>query len=272
MRRDVITGPTDIAIREGVHPDDFAMDYHTHQCYEIGIVLGGEGKYEIAADEAPPGRAIDVSAGILLLWDGKVPHRAVDVKGKPLNQMIVTFGYEYLSGTLSVRLTQRAEKNPFVMNDPVAVAGAKTLMRRMMAERRSDREGMDDLVRAYMIELAAIIVREDDGEKHAGDVRVRSVLSDIAANYHEELTPERYAAMCGLSVRRFSELFKRATGATFVQYLTTIRIEHAKELLTQGHDRVLSIAFGSGYDSVSHFNETFKKVTGMTPTEFRGKR
>lgn len=271
MRHDTFSDNNELRIGEGVHPSGFAMEHHTHDCYEIGIVLGGSGHYDIAAGVNAE-RSIAVRSGMLLAWDGKAAHRSADVPGEPLHQIILTFGYDYLSGlTLARDLDRCLQKNPFIIDDPVAVGGAKALMRKMMHEQSRVRPGADDLIRAYMTELAALLVRHSEGSA-PGDIRIRGVLSDMAANVHCTDGPEQYAAVCGLSVRRFSELFKRETGATFTQYMTRMRIEHAKALLAGGSERILSIAFESGYDSVSHFNETFKKVTGMTPTEYRGKK
>ena len=71
------------------------------------------------------------------------------------------------------------------------------------------------------------------------------------------------------SVRYFCKVFKNYTGITFVEYLTRLRIEKSKSLLLNPHKRISEVAFEVGFESLTQFNRSFKKHTGMTPTEFR---
>ena len=66
-----------------------------------------------------------------------------------------------------------------------------------------------------------------------------------------------------------SRLIKRSTGQTFIQLLTSIRLENAKQLLRDTTLSVTDIALQVGYDSSEHFIRTFRKHTGMTPSEYR---
>ncbi len=72
-----------------------------------------------------------------------------------------------------------------------------------------------------------------------------------------------------LSVSQFSVLFKESTGTTFVEYLTHIRIESAKELLRTTDLRTYEIADQVGYTDPRYFTYVFKKLTGMTSSEYR---
>ena len=67
----------------------------------------------------------------------------------------------------------------------------------------------------------------------------------------------------------FCTLFKRSTGVTFTEYLTRVRIERVKELLVNPNLRISEIAFQAGFQSLTHFNRTFLKLTGESPTEYR---
>src|SRR6266542_4089016 len=66
-----------------------------------------------------------------------------------------------------------------------------------------------------------------------------------------------------------SLLFRNSTGVTFTEYLTRVRIERVKELLANPNLRISEIAFQAGFQSLTHFNRTFLKLTGESPTEFR---
>ncbi|MDO5594904.1 MAG: helix-turn-helix transcriptional regulator, partial [Eubacteriales bacterium] len=71
-----------------------------------------------------------------------------------------------------------------------------------------------------------------------------------------------------MNPRYFGKLFKEFTGQTFSQYLTGLRMKHARQYLSQGDYTVSQIAYMCGYNSVSYFIQTFKKFFGETPKQF----
>ncbi|HIX32476.1 helix-turn-helix domain-containing protein [Gemmiger formicilis] len=71
-----------------------------------------------------------------------------------------------------------------------------------------------------------------------------------------------------MNPRYFGKLFKDYTGCTFSQYLTQIRMEHARDYLAKENYTVSQVAYMCGYNSVSYFIQTFKKVYGETPKQF----
>ena len=67
----------------------------------------------------------------------------------------------------------------------------------------------------------------------------------------------------------FSTLFKRQTGIQLRDYIVQVRIEKAKEFLNGTDKKIMEIAFESGYQDTAHFNRAFKKVVGMSPSQYR---
>ena len=67
----------------------------------------------------------------------------------------------------------------------------------------------------------------------------------------------------------FSKLFKEETDQTFVEYLTGLRVEKAKEMLISPAASIKEICMAVGYSDPNYFSRIFKKVTGRTPTEYR---
>jgi AraC-like DNA-binding protein len=84
-----------------------------------------------------------------------------------------------------------------------------------------------------------------------------------------ELGIEPVAAHVNLGRSSFSKLFNEKLGISFPQYIASLRIEKAKELLKGTNLQISEIAFQVGFESVSHFNRTFKKALGITPRAFR---
>src|SRR6202051_2055623 len=68
---------------------------------------------------------------------------------------------------------------------------------------------------------------------------------------------------------RLCSQFATATGLTFTDYLSRVRVEKAKTLLLNPHLRISEIAYDVGFQSLTHFNRVFREITGEAPTAFR---
>ena len=80
---------------------------------------------------------------------------------------------------------------------------------------------------------------------------------------------ERVCDELGISVSYMSLLFKKEKETTFVKYLTSVRMEKAKEILKLTGDKIIDIAGQCGYNEVYYFSHSFKKYTGMSPKKYR---
>jgi len=93
----------------------------------------------------------------------------------------------------------------------------------------------------------------------------------IEEHLNEEVSLEEVADRIGLNASYFSQLFKHSTQETFVQYRTRRRMEKAKKLLAQPQYRITDISGEVGYADHPHFTKTFKKYTGVLPSEYRSR-
>lgn len=91
----------------------------------------------------------------------------------------------------------------------------------------------------------------------------------VGANYGSKITLEQAARMVYLSPPYLSRIFKKETGITFNEYLNSMRITKAKELLRHQDLRLTDIAFLVGYEDQSYFTKVFKRHAGVSPSEFR---
>lgn len=98
---------------------------------------------------------------------------------------------------------------------------------------------------------------------------VSKVRRYVEEHFDEPITLTEAAKVVNTSVRYFCKVFKNYTGITFVDYLTRLRVEKSKDLLLNPNRRISEAAFEVGFESLTQFNRSFKKHTGMTPTEFR---
>ena len=95
------------------------------------------------------------------------------------------------------------------------------------------------------------------------------VLDHIARNLSGDLRETDLAALCGWSASVFCRAFRRHTGMTFVDYVNSLRINRACEMLIGGHARVSEICFDVGFNNLSNFNRQFLERKAMAPTAFR---
>ena len=100
--------------------------------------------------------------------------------------------------------------------------------------------------------------------KACGFIRSQALVSDI----HLGLV----ARHCGVSTGHLSRVFHHSTGLTFREYVTQVRLEHAKGLLLKSGKGVIEIAYESGFQSLSQFHRVFLKSFGTTPGKMRSER
>lgn len=93
--------------------------------------------------------------------------------------------------------------------------------------------------------------------------------SYIQKNYNRDISLDDVSREVNISPYYFSKLFKDDTGEGFVEYLTNIRIEKAKELITDTEYSMKEICQMVGYTDPNYFSRAFKKKVGVTPTEFK---
>ena len=99
--------------------------------------------------------------------------------------------------------------------------------------------------------------------------QIRPAIDFIDIHYDQPLTLADIAKAAYLSVSRLAHLFKEQMGITIIDYLTSVRIDHAKRLLLATEKSCSIICFEVGYNNQSYFTRIFKETVGMTPRQFR---
>lgn len=125
------------------------------------------------------------------------------------------------------------------------------------------------LLRIYAEHLGDLASRRILADRQGKPCALAQALAYIREHQSEALSLRGVARQVNLSPYYFCKLFHRVMGMTFTQYLTRLRLERAKDLLLNPAMTVGEVATAVGFGSIPHFNRSFKKYTGMTPTAYR---
>jgi two-component system response regulator YesN len=117
--------------------------------------------------------------------------------------------------------------------------------------------------------IAFLAAQAPSGSREPGDAYVERAIAEIRESYVADLSVEELGPRLGISGGHLARLFKARTGATFSEYLARYRVQRAVELLRDPTIRIGEVADLVGYRDQRHFSALFRRLVGLTPTEFR---
>ncbi len=120
----------------------------------------------------------------------------------------------------------------------------------------------------HLAMCSSALILQSQQKDSPGITQARGYIHDHS---DDELSLALVAHVVNMSATYFSEKFKEAAGITFVEYVARTRVEKARNLLLDPRRRISEVAFEVGFQSLSQFNRTFKKVVGESPRDYRAK-
>lgn len=110
-----------------------------------------------------------------------------------------------------------------------------------------------------------------EGQKNHEDEPIKKAQEYIENNYQDKISVDRLTSMFAISRRNFERRFKKATANTVAEYIQRVKIEAAKMSLESTRDNVNEAMYKVGYTDPKSFRVSFKKITGLSPMEYRNK-
>ncbi|HVW22688.1 MAG TPA: helix-turn-helix domain-containing protein [Opitutaceae bacterium] len=230
------------------------------------------------------GRKVRVEAHRLCAFWAALPHQIIEYASQT-EYFVATIPLAwFLQSELPARLVQPI-LHGHLLSEPEAAAPGADLGR--FAQWEDDlRQGREDLTKAVLLEMSARLLRLAqaqpplDPARPAGRRRVPALGEGglnkveqmaclVAQRYREHLSVGEIGQAVGLHPNYAMSLFQKTFGTTLVEYLTEHRISHAQRLLITTDEKIVSVALNSGFNSVSRFNEAFRRACGCTPRDYR---
>lgn len=143
-----------------------------------------------------------------------------------------------------------------------------------LVEKYAGREMAIMTAKAFMIDIdrssqSPFIMFQ--GQREHIDDPILKAQDFIEGNYNTKFTVEQLADKVALGRRSFERRFKKATNNTVAEYIQRVKIEAAKKGFETSRKNIYEIMYDVGYSDTKAFRLTFKKITGLTPVEYRNK-
>lgn len=207
---------------------------------------------------------------IVFVQSGTI-HKTVYRDGNPHKRILIGFSDDYIAPPLREKVNEIFRNRFYRPSDSYFI---EDIFKKLYTEYINGSDISHELIFCYMTELFAYIARNvsSDGESNnitETNTAISEITKYIAENYPQNITLSLLADMAGYSEDYFSKLFKASTGFGYKEFIKTVRIKAAKEMLAQSRDSVCKIAFRCGFSDSNYFSSVFKKITGLPPLKYR---
>lgn len=249
---------------------------HIHDFYEILFVYSG--KRKIVVNNSPS--TLDTTH-IAFISPYKF-HNTRSISNAPFKRILINFTFDFIK-TNDDRSNQQLLS---CFNTPKSVITfsskeAETIteiFQRILFEYSSKNDEMSNLMiktllSQLLLTASRTVLNTTDASNQSVTTAhyhiILNIANYIADNFEKKITLDLLETEFQISKFIISREFKIIIGQSFVDYLNNIRIQRAQTLLTSNIKKnITDIAFECGFDSLPHFTRTFKKHTGLTPTQF----
>lgn len=268
----------------------FISPLHRHNVTQINYVASGNLLHSINNVRYP------LVSGDMFVIPPYVPHQILNPQGGPYEIVELEFlptevfgispdKEQTISGSQAIYdfsyiepfLVSECNVRPRLNLSGKSQVHAERLLDDMLQEFENKEDGYQLAMKADLSKLLVLASRtfRKDMQQPESQLFERhreamsKTISYINEHFAEPLSIEEVSRIALLSQSYFSYLFKTLTGKTFVEYLHDLRVKNAMELLKSTNDLILDICYQCGFNSINHFNRTFKNAVGLSPRQYR---
>ena len=246
--------------------------WHFHPEFEIVFIDGADGNRYVGRHSSP------FKKNDLVMIGSYIPHLNFDYGIKtPYEKIVIHIGKDFLREASEhtpefepiSRLFKESKRGIAFGSDTKGRIGPRVMS---LANLSGVEQFMELLNILYALEEASdkefLHEKEVKNQYTSKDSnRLDRIYSFVDKNYQRRISIEEIASLSNLSPAAFCRYFKKMTRLTFTQFVNHYRVDKAKKMLLSG-ENVTNSCYACGFDSLSYFNRTFKRVTGSNPSSF----
>ncbi|MCC8088801.1 MAG: AraC family transcriptional regulator [Rikenellaceae bacterium] len=260
--------------------DYFKFPWHRHQEYEIMYVKEGFGKCFVGDNIVP------YEKGDVILFGSNLPHymstdEAFKNKSSKLRSegSIIQFEFDFMQH--SIRHYPQFQKIKNLLEDSFRGVKVRTSSSGRISRLLDEIPVNSGILQITNLLLLLQEIADSDtkifmsSQHYAGTIttssnsRLDKVMAYVNSHYTKKIKLKEVSSIVAMNPTAFCRFFKDSTSKTFTQYLLELRVGYACKLLLIGDMHISQICIECGFDTVSHFNRIFKRITGYSPSSYR---
>lgn len=257
----------------------FDFPVHTHVDYELNFISRAKGAERIVGD------CIEVidDEDLTLIANPELEHAWVSnkCKSKDIFELTIQFHPELISDVLLQKNQFKPIKELFKKAKNGVSFSQKTIeiIRPQLEKLAEEPRGLRSVL-YFMDILYQLALRGDyqvlasegfsvvESKQHTSR-RIEKAYKYIYEHYHEPVYLKNVADYVGMTEISFSRFIKKSMNKNFIDVLIDIRLGHAAKMLIDTTQTIAEICFACGFNNISNFNRTFKRIKECTPKEYR---
>lgn len=264
---------------ERFHDTSWHMEPNVHELFEMVYIKKGNAVFEIS------GTSVEIGPNNIIIIKPRQFHKFV-VKSKTGCEFIVlNLGFENkfdnqlaeVSLEDFLNFVNKKEWGAFISLKVSHKNEIINLLNRILKERENPEIGSEFLNYLLVLELFVLISRalkmewENSIKNKSPKLKelIQAAVNFINNNYERDISLTDISKYVFLSTSYFTRAFKEEMGVSPINYLLTVRVERAKELLRETDAKISDIALSVGFSNQQRFNDIFKKYTKKTPLQYR---
>ena len=271
--------PVIVRTVERFHDTSWTMEPNRHDFFEMVYIKKGDVNFEISD------KPVDIGPNEMIIIKPKQFHKFIVKSSTGCEFIVFNFKFENkindnISGVSLddfLNFVRNKETGPFITLKVSAKNDIVILLDRILKEKQNDEIGTEFLNYLLVLELFVLISRamkmewenSIKGKSNKLKEVIQAAINYIDTNYERDISLKDISKYVFLSPSYFAKAFKDVTGKSPINFLIQVRLNRAKELLSETQQKVYEIAIGVGFSNQQRFNEIFKKYTGITPLQYR---
>ncbi len=264
---------------ERIHDTSWSMEPNRHEFFEMVYIKKGHAVFEISGYPAA------IGPNDIIIIKPNQPHKFIVKSETGCEFIVLSFKFESknnhefseLSLEDFLNFVSSKESGAFIRLKVSQKNEIIVLLNRILKEKESEELGSEFLNYLMVLELFVLISRalkmewEDSIKGKSPKLKelIETSVKYIDNNFERDISVGNVARYVFLSSSYFTRAFKEEMGISPINYLHKVRVDRAKELLSDTELKISDIALSVGFSNQQRFNEIFKKYTKLTPMHYR---